>query len=212
MKIVAISDSHERHHFLKLPEGDVLVHSGDFTFRGEFNAVSQFAFWMSQQKFKHKIVIAGNHELTFADPQIRPIMVNLLTEAGCIYLEDNSVEIGGKVFYGSPWQPRFYDWAFNVDRGPQIAKKWAAIPENTNVLITHGPPHGILDDTIRDGSQGCKDLADRIFELKNLQAHIFGHLHRDGGKMVEEYGIKFVNASVCTDSYVPTNPIVTLEI
>jgi Icc-related predicted phosphoesterase len=211
MKIVAISDSHERHQFVKLPEGDVLVHSGDFTFRGEFNAVANFASWMSQQDFKHKVVIAGNHELTFADPQIRPIMINLLKEAGCIYLEDSSVEIDGKLFYGSPWQPRFFDWAFNVDRGPQIAQKWAAIPENTNVLITHGPPHGILDDTIRDGSQGCKDLAERIADLKNLKAHIFGHLHHG-------YGITninetcFINASICTDNYIPSNKPISIEI
>jgi hypothetical protein len=139
-------------------------------------------------------------------------MVNFLQEAGCIYLEDSGVTIDGKLFYGSPWQPRFYDLAFNVERGPQIAKKWANIPDNTNVLITHGPPHGILDDTIRDGSQGCKDLAERIGELAQLKAHIFGHLHHDGGKMIEEYGVKFANAAVCTDKYVPSNPPIVLEI
>lgn len=212
MKIVAISDTHERHQFVHLPEGDILIHAGDSTFKGELTAVSKFAHWMGQQPFKHKIVIAGNHELSFADPVQAPIMINFLKEAGCVYLQDSSIEIDGQLFYGSPWQPRFYDWAFNVDRGPQIAKKWAAIPEETNVLITHGPPYGILDGTIRAGSQGCKDLAERIAELKNLKAHIFGHLHHDGGKLTEEYGVKYANASICTDNYIPSNPPVVLEI
>lgn len=212
MKIIAISDTHEREQFVKLPEGDVLVHAGDSTFRGEVKAVAKFAHWMSQQDFKHKVVIAGNHELTFADPIMKPIVLNLLKEAGCIYLEDSSVEIDGHLFYGSPWQPRFYDWAFNVDRGPKIAQKWAAIPGDTEVLITHGPPYGVLDGTINDGSQGCEMLAERIAELKKLKIHIFGHLHHDGGKSVEEYGIKYANASICTDKYIPSNPPIILEL
>lgn len=211
MKIVAISDSHERHQFVKLPAGDVLVHSGDFTFRGEFSAVAQFANWMSQQPFKHKIVIAGNHELTFADPIMSPMVINLLKSAGCTYLQDSSVEINGVLFYGSPWQPRFYDWAFNLERGPQISQKWDAIPDNVNVLITHGPGYGTLDYTTRDGSQGCEMLAQRIKQLKHLKAHIFGHLHAGYGHKIIN-NVHFVNAAVCTDAYIPSNPPVVLEI
>src|SRR5271166_4785835 len=155
MKIVAISDTHEQHAQVVVPEGDILIHSGDFTNLGKIPAVASFAKWMGSQPHKHKILIAGNHELTLQSPY-RNIVTNLFKENGIIYLEDSGVEINGLFFYGAPWTPFFNDWAFNLPRrGMELMAKWDMIPDNTNVLITHGPPKGILDDTINDGSQGC---------------------------------------------------------
>lgn len=217
MKIVAISDTHEREHFVKLPDGDVLVHSGDFTFKGEFFAIAKFCSWMKKQNHTHKLVISGNHELTL-DTELsknhsqKQMILNLFAESGITYIENSSVEIEGIKFYGSPFTPRFYDWGFNVDRGPKIGEKWKNIPDDVNVLITHGPGYGTLDNTIRDGSQGCEMLAQRIPQLKQLKAHIFGHLHHDGGKMIEKNGVKYVNGAICTDQYIPSNPPVVIEI
>lgn len=212
MKLVAISDTHEKHKEVSVPDGDVLIHAGDFTFTGKVQSVANFAQWMKFQPHKHKIVIAGNHELTFQSHQ-RNIVISLLKEAGIIYLEDSGVTIDNISFWGSPWQPRYFDWAFNLDRkGLAITQKWNAIPEHTNVLITHGPPYGILDQTTDNGSQGCEMLEKRVFQLPELKAHIFGHLHHDGGKLEEVNNIKFINAAVCTDSYKPTNLPIVIEI
>jgi predicted phosphodiesterase len=212
MRIVAISDTHEQHAQVVVPEGDVLVHSGDFTYLGKLQAVADFANWIGSQPHKHKVVIAGNHDLTFQS-NYRDIVVNLLREKGITYLEDSGCEIDNLLFYGSPWQPRFFDWAFNLDRGsPEIAQKWDMIPKDTNVLITHGPPYGILDSTTDNGSQGCGMLLERVMQLSKLKVHIFGHMHRDGGKMVEHEGVKFINAATCTDVYKPTNLPVIIDI
>lgn len=202
MRIIAISDTHEKHAKVKVPEGDVLICAGDFTYQGHIHAVKDFAEWMGRQPHAHKIVIAGNHELTFQSPQAK-LYRHALTDHGLVYLQDSSVVIDGLTFYGSPWQPWFHDWAFNLQRGKDIAAKWADIPEDTNVLITHGPPRGFLDRTLRAGPQGCTDLYMRIRQLKNLKLHIFGHLHLDGGDMVEDEEIIFANAAICDESYNP---------
>ena len=124
-----------------MPEGDVLIHSGDMTRIGHSNEIKDFNRWMGEQDYAHKLCIAGNHDMLFEDhPSVaRSLITN------CTYLQDSSVTIDGVKFYGAPWQPEFFSWAFNVPRGPEIAAKWYQIPDDTNVLITHGPPYGILD-------------------------------------------------------------------
>jgi Icc-related predicted phosphoesterase len=119
---------------------------------------------------------------------------------------DESIVIAGKKFYGSPWQPWFYNWAFNVERGPLIAEKWALIPDDTDVLITHGPafaPPGLNYGGIvaRGEDVGCKDLSARIFDIKP-QYHICGHIHESYCAYREEaIGTTFVNASSCDLHY-----------
>ena len=213
-RIVCISDTHEKHAQVVVPEGDILIHAGDSTFCGEFHAVASFAAWLKQQPHQHKLVIAGNHELSFQTPH-REIMINLLREAGAIYLEDSAYEIDEILFYGAPWQPEFFNWAFNLPRdGKDLENKWSKIPEKTNVLITHGPPYGILDGVQEQdrGPQGCKKLKKRVMRLPNLKCHIFGHLHHDGGKTLTVAGVQFVNAAICTDAYNPTNLPVVIDI
>jgi Icc-related predicted phosphoesterase len=218
MKIVHISDTHTYHRQVTLPEGDVLIHSGDISKTGGITALEDFSEWMSEQNFKHKIVIAGNHDFMFMNAFKKKSLKNL-KKAGCTYLEDSSIIIDGVKFYGSPYQPEYCNWAFNLPRGEILANKWAQIPDDVNVLITHGPPYGVLDlveDNIsnmgRDLHQGCQDLLDRLMNLKEIKAHCFGHLHLNGGQKQIVADVIFSNAAICTESYSPTNPPVVFEI
>ncbi len=199
MKIVAISDTHSLHWSLNIPEGDVLVHAGDLTNRGILEEVSEFNTFLGTLPHPHKIVIAGNHDFCFED--YRMDCEEALTN--CIYLQDQEVTIDGVRFYGSPWQPWFYDWAFNLERGPEIRAKWDLIPEGIDVLITHGPPYGIGDLTARGDKAGCQDLLEVAEKLKP-DLHIFGHIHEGFG--VSYNGVTtFINASSCDHLYQPVN-------
>lgn len=132
------------------------------------------------------------------------------------YLEDSGVELDGVKFWGSPVQPEFYDWSFNRQRGAQIAAHWALIPDDTQVLITHGPAYGHLDAVVRrDGliPQGCEQLRKTIdHRLKNLQAHIFGHLHYQGGQRYEKDRVIYVNAALVDERYAMTRDPQVIEI
>jgi len=219
MKIVAISDTHQRQGQIVLPKGDVLIHSGDMTMTGSMGSLAGVADWLEAQDFKHKIVIAGNHDWGFQN-EYQEVARNLFKEVGVTYLQDSEVVIDGIKIYGSPWQPLFYNWAFNLPRnGEEIASKWKQIPNDTNVLITHGPPHGILDlvqdipsNAGRDLHQGCERLAKRVKQLKKLRAHIFGHMHLQGGCTHEIDGVIFCNAAICTEHYLPTNKPIEIEL
>jgi Icc-related predicted phosphoesterase len=211
MRIISISDTHEQHRDIKaIPEGDVLVHSGDITMGGSIPALANFANWMGGLKFAHKILIAGNHDFSLEDTR-RNIVVNIFKEVGITYLHDSGITIDGINFYGSPYQPLFHDWAFNIPRGKEIAKKWALIPDDVHVLITHGPPYGISDKTRQGTNVGCKDLLRRIEQLKQLKIHIFGHIHEGYGVVVKN-GVNFVNASTCNRRYEPINEPIVSEI
>lgn len=223
MKCVIISDTHEKHAKINLPEGDTLIHCGDWTNRGDSFAIEKFLDWFSSQPHKNKIFIAGNHELTL-ESRVKNLAFSLIKEytdkdSNLHFLHNSSVVIDGLNFYGSPSTPYFCGWAFNFHRGKDIAAEWKKIPDNVNVLITHGPSYGILDlveDTVsnkgRDLHQGCKDLAERISFLRDLELHCCGHLHTDGGKYQKVKGVTYVNAAICTESYQPTNLPVEIEI
>lgn len=221
MKLVVISDTHEKHNSINLPEGDVLVHCGDWTNQGTFGSMTKFLDWFVAQPHQHKVFIPGNHELSLdsANKDQALKLVNSYAKNNVHFLLNSSVVIEGLKFYGSPSTPYFFNWAFNFQRGKDIAIEWAKIPDDVNVLITHGPPYGVLDlvennisNIGRDLHQGCKDLLERIFELKNLKAHVFGHLHTDGGKQIEVAGVAFANAAICTERYQPDNKPVVIEL
>jgi Icc-related predicted phosphoesterase len=209
MRIVAISDTHERHRLLAIPEGDVLVHAGDITMKGSLESISDFAAWMKVLPHKHKVVVAGNHDFCFENEQ-RSVVETLMKESGITYLFDSGVVIDGVHFWGSPWQPWFYDWAFNLARGAEIAEKWALIPTNTQVLITHGPPHAIADLTIDGIRAGCEELTARIEQLPALKLHIFGHIH-EGYGIFKQGGATFANASICDERYRPTHAPLVID-
>lgn len=131
------------------------------------------------------------------------------------YLENSEVSINGINFWGSPITPNFYEqyWAFNRSRGEKIAKYWDMIPKDTNVLITHGPSMGI-GDYIKDQmvNVGCEELETKVrYELPELKLHVFGHIHDAYGKKTEG-NTTYVNASICTEQYVPKNAPIVLEL
>ena len=190
MLFVAISDTHGYHDRLEVPDGDVLIHGGDLTKHGRLEDVEAFDRWLAGLPHRHKIVIAGNHDFCF---QHRPREARALLRHA-IYLEDRAVEVEGVKFYGSPWQPEFFDWAFNLPRGPALAAVWAKIPDDTQVLITHGPPLGIGDLTHRGPHVGCEDLLRRVRQVRP-RLHVFGHIHEAAGRYDVD-GTTFVNASI----------------
>jgi Icc-related predicted phosphoesterase len=197
-----------------VPEGDVLVHSGDATITGTLRELQLFNEWFAGLPHKYKIFVAGNHDWLFE--QDRESAESLL-DLGIIYLQDSSVELEGFKVYGAPWQPRFFDWAFNLDRGAEMAAKWQLIPDDTQILITHGPPHGILDAVPTAGrveNAGCEELRARvemIASLGRLKMHLFGHIHCGYGTQ-KGFGVTFVNASTCDEEYRPTQPPIVIDL
>jgi predicted phosphohydrolase len=205
MRIVCISDTHSLHDGLVIPDGDLLIHAGDMSRRGKESEIRDFDRWLGSLPHRNKVVIAGNHDFNFErSPSSRAWITNAR------YLEDDSVVVGGLRIYGSPWQPRFYDWAFNLDRGAPIRAKWDRIPVGTDVLITHGPPMGIFDRTSRGEHVGCEELRDAVRRIRP-HVHIFGHIHEDPG-LREEDGTTFVNASTCNLDYRPVQPPIVVDL
>jgi Icc-related predicted phosphoesterase len=221
MKIVAISDTHNLCEAVPVPDGDVLVHAGDLTMQGSGPEIAQAARWLGSFKprFKAIIAIAGNHDF---GAQHRPGSTRATLERhGITYLVDEPAVVGGVKFYGSPWQPWFYDWAFNFpqDDGGVVARRtWAKIPHDTHVLVTHGPPHGVLDQTFPgDDRVGCPHLLAAIRERPSIRAHVFGHIHEAHGTVLYEAGggttLRFVNAAICDrPRYAPIQPPIVFDI
>jgi predicted phosphodiesterase len=214
-RLVIISDTHSYHRQISLPDGDVLIHCGDITFNGELDVFQDFANWMAEQSHHNKLVIKGNHELGHLRSEKGRKANEMLKKAGVIYLEDSGTTIDGVLFWGSPWQPEYYHWEYNLPRGEALAEKWSLIPSETACLITHGPSHMILDQAPRGLGQfdnvGCEELAKRVKELPNLKLHCFGHIHNSYGQTTIN-GIQFVNAAICTEQYKPTNSPIVIEI
>ena len=204
MKLIAITDTHGLHRSLEIPNGDVLIHAGDLTRHGTLDDVRDFNDFLGTLPHPHKIVIAGNHDFCFESN--REACEEIMTS--CIYLQDQEVVIDGVKFYGSPWQPWFYDWAFNLQRGPEIRAKWELIPEDTDVLITHGPPYGFGDLTTRGKNVGCTDLLETVERIKPA-FHIFGHIHEGHGINSNET-TTFINASICDHLFQAVNPPIFL--
>ena len=209
MKITFFSDTHNQHSRISFTSGDLLVFCGDLTTRGALSEVKEFSEFLKNLNFKYKIVIAGNHDFCFEDHR-RNEAEKILTDNGIIYLNDSGVEIDGINFWGSPIQPWFHDWAFNRSRGDEIKKHWDLIPINTNILITHGPPHGILDLCSDGGRVGCDELLNCIKKIKP-KINAFGHIHESYG-IIELEGTKFINASSLSKNYKQTNPPINIEI
>lgn len=198
MQIVAISDTHGKHRDLQpLPEGDVLIHAGDVTRGGTKEQVIDFLGWFAVQNHLHKIFSGGNHDFFFEQADLDEI--SCIIPEGIIYLNDSSVEINGIKFWGSPITPRFNNWAFNRSRGNEIMKHWDLIPDDTDVLIKHGPAFGILDETVYGKRTGCEELLLRVYHVKP-KFHLFGHIHEDYGSFTKGE-TTFINASVLDDWY-----------
>lgn len=195
MKIVALADLHCQFD-IKTPDADVLVVAGDLTYRGTINELAKARDWLKAQPQKHKVIISGNHDFAFQNKREEAEIIFSALD-GIHYLRDSSITIDGIKFYGTPWQPWFYDWAFNLLRGKQLADKWALIPNDVDVLITHGPPYG-YGDRVHSGERvGCEDLIKAI-EAKRPRVNVFGHIHEDPGQW-NFHDTKIINCSVGPD-------------
>lgn len=211
MRLVILSDTHA-HPLAKwlIPDGDVLIHAGDFC-QGRtvpLDAVRTFNDEMAAQPHEHKLLVGGNHDWPLQlEAEIARTMLTAVT-----YLEDSGVTIDGVKFYGSPWQPDFRFWAFNLQRRcPELKAKWAAIPDDTDVLITHSPPFGILDLSRSSYENvGCELLRRRL-ETFSPKLHIFGHVHEGRGQE-ENNGTICLNASSVDIDYEPVNIPVVVDL
>ena len=212
MRITFISDTHNKHESVttSLPGGDVIIHAGDLTGRGYRNEIQDFIKWYAKlDNYKYKIFIAGNHDWGFqTEPRATEELLRL--NPGLQYLQDDLFLIGEdsddyddmvKV-WGSPWQPEFYNWAFNLPRnGEELKNKWDMIPMNTDILITHGPAWGYVDDVEgrRGEHLGCELLAERIKVVKP-KIHLCGHIHTGNGYMFDG-DTHYINAAVLNERY-----------
>jgi Icc-related predicted phosphoesterase len=206
MKCVVISDTHGMHEQIIVPDGDVLIHAGDILGQGTLFELDEFNDWLGSLPHKHKIVVAGNHDWCFEDSE--RASRGLLSNA--IYLRDESVIIDGVHFYGAPWQPHFMNWAFNLNRGDELRQKWQLIPNDTDVLITHGPAAGILDQVADGKHVGCEELAKTIINIKP-KFHVFGHIHEGYGIVESEYTTS-INACINTEKYKPVNKAIVFYV
>lgn len=201
MRCVCISDTHNKLHSLRMPDGDILVHAGDLTMGGTSKEVATELQALAALPHAVKIFVAGNHD--WLAERDASLFRRLCSDVGVVYLQDSSHVVDGVTFYGSPWQPRFCDWAFNVDRGAAIRRYWDAIPDDVDVLITHGPPHGYGDIVPSGERVGCVDLADAVART-TPRYHVFGHIHCGRG-VYEGVGAcsstTFVNAACMGEDY-----------
>jgi hypothetical protein len=229
LRVVCISDTHGRHEKMmhEIPDGDVLIHAGDFTNTGRMKNSARFCTWFASMPHPRKILIAGNHDTTMhqvyyeetgwqkfhryeraPDVEIRRLVRN---HPGFTYLEDSGCAIGGYTFWGSPWQPEFCDWAFNLPRGEACDEKWRQIPSGTDVLITHGPALGHGD--LCNGGQraGCVNLLAQITDRIKPRYHVAGHVHEGFGATTNG-ATTFVNASTCDFAYAPKHVAVVFDL
>jgi predicted phosphodiesterase len=225
MKVTVISDTHTKHNRLNedLPGGDLLIHCGDFMNSGYYKteAIEFFNWFDAIDNYTDKIFIAGNHDrLMETDPEwVKGYLTGYKT---IDYLQDEQVTLyfdgpngehpeDNVRIYGSPWQPEFYNWAFNLPRnGEEMKARWDAIPTNTDILVTHGPPYGYLD--VPGGLSirvGCEMLRSRVDEIQP-KIHVFGHIHGSHGYYFNGH-THFFNAAVLDERYSYTNLPFTFE-
>lgn len=205
MRIVLTSDTHGK--FPDLPPGDVLIHAGDLTETGKYLQVHTAGEWLQSLDYKSIILVPGNHDFLFQEEEKKARRL-----LGRVHvLIDQELTHEGFKFYGSPWQPFFFDWAFNVKSYEERVEIWKKIPIDTKVLITHCPPFGILDRSVRGNSVGDEALAKRLSQLSELKLHVFGHIHWSYGLRKIEH-TRYVNASHCDEEYNGTHPAVVVDL
>ena len=218
MKITFVSDTHNKHKQItsSLPGGDLLIHAGDISSMGYKHEIQQFCKWLNGlNNYTSVVFIAGNHDFGFENnPKETMEIVN--SYKWITYLQDNHLSFGSDMenlvkIYGSPWQPEFHNWAFNLPRnGWELEQKWNDIPEDTDILITHGPAHGYLDTVVgRYENLGCELLVNRIKKIKP-KIHVCGHIHSGYG-YVFDGDTHFINASVLDEQYQYTQKPLTVE-
>jgi len=200
MIIDCISDLHG--FYPDLEGGDLLIVAGDLTARNTDIQHAEYCYWQYYLPYKKIIFIAGNHD-GYIEKRSDLYIDSCDRTAKVAYLQDFGCEFEGLKIWGSPWTPTFYDWHFMKDRGSSIKEKWNLIPDDTDILITHGPPFGVLDQ-VDDKFCGCEELREAIFRIKP-KLHVFGHIHSQGGKKMDLASTICVNASIMDEEYNPVN-------
>ena len=208
MKITFLSDTHGQHRSNKLqfPTSEIIVHAGDFTSMGTLAQVNDFLTWYSELPHPHKVLIGGNHDFLLEQ---NPTLFRSLLPSNITYLENESIEIEGIKVWGSPITPWFYDWAFNRRRGEDIRRYWEQIPNEVDILVTHGPPYGQGDKTARGDYAGCEDLLEFVLKIKP-KYHVFGHIHERYG-ITQNESTTFINASCLNLQYKMVNKPICIE-
>jgi Icc-related predicted phosphoesterase len=204
INVTLLSDTHTKERNVLVNGGDLILHSGDVMNSGyDWEDLYDFLTWFSELPYKMKVFTPGNHDRYIEDkPFDAWKMIREFNDKGVICLIDDFVEFEGLKIYGSPWQPEFYNWAYNLPRnGWEIEQKWKDIPDDTDILLTHGPAWGILDTVVnrRDFNLGCEMLAKRLETLHPL-IHNCGHIHTGYG-YVEKNGTHFFNSSILDERY-----------
>ncbi|MCA9685083.1 MAG: metallophosphatase domain-containing protein [Myxococcales bacterium] len=199
-----VSDTHGRHDEYGALEGDVLIHCGDGS-ESSAESVAALDEWFGRQRCEHVLAVGGNHDFEI----LRRTRNEEQVFRHARFLLDEAVELGGLRFYGSPWVPGLFGWAFYA-KDETLAGHWARIPSDTDVLITHTPPAGILDRDRGGYGYGCAQLLRRVDEIEP-RVHCFGHIHASGG-VLERSATTFVNASSVTHAQPQLRPPVVLEL
>lgn len=200
MKVIALSDTHMQHEKLVVPEGDVIIHAGDMLNYGNVEELVWFSKWWNKLDFKYKLIVPGNHDWVFQkDEQCARELL-----AGTEVLIDQEVDVEGLVMYGTPWQPMFNEWAFNLPDHIR-ASKFQSIPE-CDVLVCHAPPFGFCDVLPRGEHVGDREMVKVLPRVR--KAVVCGHIHH--GRGVEEVDEKLTvwNVAICDEGYRPVgNPV-----
>ncbi len=190
MNAMFISDTHGQHDAVLLPRGNMIIHAGNITKNGTRSEVEDFLQWFVHLHYKFKIFIAGAHDHFFEN---EPRLARRLIPAGVIYLEESGVELGGLKIWGSPFNSANHGSAFSQTED-KITDHWEKIPDDSDMVIIHTPPYGILDKNATGEHEGSKALLRKLVRVEP-RYFIYGHRHSTHGHEYR-YGIHFINASV----------------
>lgn len=226
VRVLCLSDIHALHHAIPkhfLPPADIFLCAGDISMLGGYDEVLSFKNWLITLPYEYRVVVAGNHDLTFdldnydsirhPEPNMmsghdyREVKLIISNEKNIIYLENQAVELLGIKVYGSPCSVKFHDWAFPVS--PNQDSSWAQIPLDTDILITHGGPYKILDKCLNGVDDGDPALLKAVQRIRPSLS-VFGHIHEAYGLEIHD-GTTFINASITNLNYQITNPPILVD-
>lgn len=195
-------------YYPQLKGGDLLIVTGDLTASDKSFQYIEFYKWLEKQEYRKKIVIPGNHDNYFQKCNTfspAPFADELAT-----YLCDSGTEFEGLKIWASPWTKKFEGqnpkaMAFCLDTDEELEEKWKLIPDDIDILITHGPPYGILDKTEKNKHVGCRRLREHVIGRVKPKLHIFSHIHERGAREIYFVTTKFINCSIMNERYKPVN-------